>query len=414
MKLFIKFVLIHASMNTKPLVVLLSILLFVAVMASCEKILPNLPKDNELLDGPVEGLTHEQQKQFLDGDIAFNDEIFTVEKGLGAVFVATSCGSCHAGDGKGHPFTTLIRFTSALDSTGNTVLAQGPTQLQNRAIPGFLPEQLPKGVPFSKFTPPANTGLGFIELVSDADLLAMADPDDANGDGISGVPNWNKIPKYVQVRNRAVVKDGKYICRFGKKGSVYDLLQQTATAYNQDIGITSLFEPFDTYNGLEIDPEVSAKTVNDVVFYLQTLKAPIQRNASDPEVITGKSVFLQIGCESCHKQTLKTGYSAIKALDNKEFHPYTDLLLHDMGSGLDDGFTEGSALTSEWRTPPLWGLGLSANSQGGGIFLMHDGRAKSIEEAILLHGGEGTKSRDNFAQLSAQDKKAILKFLNSL
>ena len=401
-------------MKRKQILIVLFILSCIAIMASCEKILPPSPNDNELLDGPVEGLTYEQQKQFLDGDIAFNDEIFTVEKGLGAVFVATSCGSCHAGDGKGHPFSTLIRFTAALDSTGNTVLAQGPTQLQNRAIPGFMPETLPKGVPFSKFTPPASTGLGFLELVSDADLLAMADPDDANGDGISGIPNWNKIPHYVKVRNKAVVKDGKYITRFGKKGSVYDLLQQTATAYNQDIGITSLFEPFDTYNGLEIDPEVSSKTVNDVVFYLQTLKAPVQRGSDNPEVAAGKSVFLKAGCENCHKQNLKTGYSAIKALDNKEFHPYTDLLLHDMGIGLDDGFTEGSALTSEWRTPPLWGLGLSANSQGGGVFLMHDGRAKSVEEAIFLHGGEGTISKESYKQLSEKDKKAILKFLDSL
>lgn len=206
----------------------------------------------------------------------------------------------------------------------------------------------------------------------------------------------------------------KYITRFGKKANAYDLLQQTAMAYNQDIGITSSFEPIDVYTGLEIDPEVSSKTINDVVFYLKTLKAPIPRNSDNPEVKHGKNLFATIGCKSCHKQTLRTGFSSIEPLSNKEFHPYTDLLLHDMGPGLDDGYTEGSAKTSEWRTPALWGLGLSPNSQGGQFFLMHDGRAKSIEEAILMHGGEGAASKTNFQKLSEKDQQAIIKFLNSL
>lgn len=384
------------------------------ICISCEEFLPAQPPDEDLLDGPLEGLLTEQQAVFLDGDIAFNDEVFTPETGLGAIFVSTSCGSCHAGDGKGHPFTTLIRFTPEQDSTGNTVLEQGPTQLQNRAIPGYLPEKIPEGVPFSKFTPPAVTGLGFLDLVSDADLLAMADPDDSDGDGISGTVNWNSIPSYVEVRNNAVVKDGKYICRFGKKASVYDLLQQTATAYNQDIGITSLFEPIDVYTGFETDPEISSKTVHDVVFYLQTLKAPIQRMPNIPQVMAGKSIFTDLGCGGCHRPSLKTGFSSIEALSNKEFYPYTDLLLHDMGPGLDDGFTEGSAKTSEWRTPPLWGLGLSKNSQGGGYFLMHDGRAKSINEAILLHGGEGQNSKVAYIDLSEAERQKLISFLESL
>ncbi len=116
-----------------------------------------------------------------------------------------------------------------------------------------------------------------------------------------------------------------------KKEVVYDLLQQTATAYNQDIGITSLFEPIDVYSGLEIDPEVASKTVHDVVFYLKTLKAPIQRKPNDMQVMAGKNIFMDIGCDGCHKQTLKTGFSTIEAISNKEFHPYTDLLLHRYG-----------------------------------------------------------------------------------
>jgi CxxC motif-containing protein (DUF1111 family) len=191
-------------------------------------------------------------------------------------------------------------------------------------------------------------------------------------------------------------------------------LQQTVNAYNQDIGITSTFQPKDVYTGLDIEPEVADVTVHNVVFYLQTLKAPIQRHQNDAEVIKGDSLFIQTGCESCHKQTLKTDFSTIAPLSNKTFHPYTDLLLHDMGPGLDDGYTEGSATTAEWRTPPLWGLGLSPNSQGGKYFLLHDGRAKSIEEAIVLHGGEAQQSRNKFIQLSTQEKNNLLKFLASL
>jgi CxxC motif-containing protein (DUF1111 family) len=385
----------------------------VAFVQACSKLEPSAPADEDLLDGPVADLNYEQTQRFLAGDVAFNNEVFTPETGLGSVFVATSCGSCHAGDGKGHPFTTLTRFGQT-DSTGNHYLDRGGPQLQNRAIPGYLPEQIPAGATFSKFTPPANTGLGFIELVSDADILAMADPNDVDGDGISGIPNWNKVPAYVIPAANAVIQNGRYICRFGKKGATYNLLQQTVNAYNQDIGITSDFEPIDVYSHLPADPEVSANTVNNVVFYLQTLKAPLQRNANNAEVQKGKTIFLQSGCESCHNQTLKTGYSSIESLSYKEFHPYTDLLLHDMGNALDDGYTEGSAKTGEWKTPPLWGLGLSPNSQGGTFFLMHDGRAKNIEEAITLHGGEAAVSKGNFMQLSAEDKNALMKFLESL
>lgn len=132
----------------------------IAILQACTKLQPAAPADDELLDGPVEGLTYEQSRQFLAGDVAFNDEIFTTQNGLGSIFVATSCGNCHAGDGKGTPFTTLTRFGQT-DSTGNQFLHLGGPQLQNRALPGFTPEQLPAGATFSKFTPPANTGLGF-------------------------------------------------------------------------------------------------------------------------------------------------------------------------------------------------------------------------------------------------------------
>lgn len=389
--------------------------LFTAIVfiQACSKLEPASPADDELLDGPVQGLSYEQNRQFIAGDLAFNDEIFTSAKGLGSIFVATSCGSCHAGDGKGHPFTTLTRFGQT-DSTGNQFLHLGGPQLQNRALPGFTPEQIPAGATFSRFTPPANTGLGFLELVSDLDILSMADPYDLNADGISGVPNWIALPSFIAPFANAIPQNGRYIHRFGKKAAAYNLLHQTVNAYNQDIGITSTFLPKDVYSGLDIDPELPDKTVHDVVFYLQTLKVPIQRDQNNTEVILGKDLFIQAGCESCHKQSLKTGYSSIQPLSNKTFHPYTDLLLHDMGPGLDDGYTEGNAKTFEWRTPPLWGLGLSPNSQGGQYFLMHDGRAKTIEEAIQMHGGEASASKNKFNQMNESQRNAILKFLKSL
>lgn len=379
---------------------------------SCEKMLPPEPKADEVLDGPLEGLTTAELTKFLKGDVAFN-EVFTNETGLGSIFVATSCISCHAGDGKGHPFTSLIRFGQT-DTSGNQFLHLGGPQLQNRAIPGFTPEQIPAGATFAKYTPPAVTGLGFLAFVSDADIMAMADPDDIDDDGISGVPNWLKVPSYIVPNQNAITQNGKYIGRFGKKSAAYNLLHQTVNAYNQDIGIASLYSPMDVGNGLEIDPEISTQTLNDVVFYLQTLKAPIQRNQKDAEVIQGENIFKQINCGSCHKQTLKTSNSPIEALAFKEFKPYTDLLLHNVGNGLDDGYTEGNAETSEWKTPPLWGLGLSQNSQGGQYFLMHDGRAKSIEDAIIMHGGEAEKSKIQYQNLLQVDKNALLKFLNSL
>jgi CxxC motif-containing protein (DUF1111 family) len=398
----------------KKLCVIAVLILSTAIYVSCSKVLPGLPDDDQVLDGPLEGLTPEQKRMFLKGDVAFNDEVFTKETGLGPVFVATSCGTCHAGDGKGHPFSTLTRFGQS-DTLGNQFLNSGGPQLQHRAIPGFQPEAIPVGATFSNFTPPANTGLGFVDAVSDATLLALADEKDNDGDGISGRPNWINVPGYSFFRPSTIQRaDGKYIGRFGKKAAVYDLLQQTVNAYNQDVGINSTYEHYNTYNGQEADAEVSNQTVQDVVFYLQTLKAPIQRTPNDPDVQAGKQIFLNINCGKCHTPQLQTGNFPIAALANKTFFPFSDFLLHNMGPGLNDGYTEGTALPAEWRTPPLWGLGLSKNSQGGKYFLLHDGRAHSIEEAILLHGGEAQGSRNAFQQLTASDKAKLIKFLESL
>ena len=380
---------------------------------ACEALGPPEPEEYELLDGPVEGLTQAESRRFVAGDVAFNDQIFTIENGLGPIFTGTSCVSCHAGDGKGHPFVKFTRFGQSLPGI-NEYLDQGGPQLQNRAIPGYEPEILPAGAPHSDLVAPIVTGLGFLDAVTDADLIAMSDPDDLDGDGISGRVHWNYRPDYVSDRPDAISQDGKYISRFGKKAKMYDLLHQTADAYNQDIGITSYFEPYDTYSGDKFPAEIDRQTISDVVFYLKTLKAPIQRDQDNPDVTAGRQLFDQANCIACHKPTLTTGYSPIDAIAFKEFHPYTDLLLHDMGPDLDDGYTEGYALSSEWKTPPLWGIGLAKDSQGGQYYLLHDGRARSIEEAILYHGGEAENSKNHYVSLSQTEKNQLLKFIESL
>ncbi len=380
--------------------------------SSCEKSLPAGPAESEVLDGPISNLTASEQLQFVRGDEAFG-EVFTIEKGLGPIFVANQCSGCHPGDGKGSPFVGFLRFGQS-DTTGNHYLHLGGPQIQHKAIPGFLPEKLPAGVASTRLLAPAVTGLGFLDAVPDSELLKLADPTDVDQDGISGRPHWNVIPDYVPLRPDAESRQGRYITRFGKKGAVYDLLQQTANAYKEDMGITSLFEPMDPFSKQEVDPEVGGETIHDVVFYLKTLKAPIPRNQEDDEVDAGRMVFSEIGCDGCHTPTLRTGHSAIGALSQVEFYPYTDLLLHDMGPLLDDGYTEGFALSSEWRTPPLWGLGLSRDAQGGRYFLLHDGRAATIEDAILLHGGEAERVTERYRQLGETEKRNLITFLESL
>ena len=234
---------------------------------------------------------------------------------------------------------------------------RGAPQLQHRALPGYTPEEIPAGASSSKFTPPANTGDGYLDAVTDDDLLAMADPSDADGDGISGVPNRVAFKPYLTPRSGSKTNSGLFIGRFGKKAGAYNLLQQTAGAYNQDMGITSSYEPFDTYSGNKIEPEVTNQTVQDVVFYLRTLKAPVPRDAGNAEVTRGKELFMQANCGKCHMPELRTGASDIAALAFKTFYPYTDLLMHDMGSGLDDAIPKAQQKPPNGEHPRCGGSG---------------------------------------------------------
>lgn len=402
-------------------------------VAACGDVLvPGAPDDALLLDGPVEGLAGAQLSLHAVGDGEFGRR-FTPAAGLGPLFVATSCDGCHVGEGKGHPVFDLTRFGQLVNGRFDPMEAQGGPQVQNRAIAGYLAERVPGGVTaIARFTAPAVTGLGFLEAVDDTAILALADPLDANGDGVSGrVARIDSTDFLVDLvaqstvaggATPARVHNGAYIGRFGKKARVINLFQQTISAYAEDMGVTSDQLPRDLYNrqlGAQAvdnvaDPEVSSAVVSAVVFYLRTLRPPPRRGAADAEIIEGGRAFVQAGCASCHRTSMTTGRSDVAQLDRVAFAPFTDLLLHDMGAELNDGYTEGDAAPAEWRTAPLWGLGLAARSQGGSAHYLHDGRATTLRDAIRLHGGEGSRSRAAFDALPVAQQVRLLAYLESL
>jgi len=405
-------------MRKKTLFVISLLIGGIAAFTACSKLLPSMVNPEEGLCGPV-SLDNAQTVLFSTGNNAFFANR-TASTGLGPYFVATGCGSCHTSDNRGHPFTILTRFGQS-DTLGNTFLNEGAPQLGTFALPGFMPEAIPPGASSTKLIAPITAGVGFLEAVPDSEILNIAAANANNPDGVRGHPNWDTIPHFAIILNGSNSRaDGKWICRFGRKGAVYSILQQVANAYNRDMGVTSSYMPYNPYNYLDQTlqevsaPEVDNATFASVVFYCTALQTPEQRNATDSTVVYGSNLFNQIGCATCHRPTMTTGYSPIAALSYQTFAPFTDLLVHDMGPGLDDHYTEGTAQTSEWRTTPLWGLGLAPNVQGGTAYLMHDGRATSIQQAIELHGGEAAVSAQRFGALSASDQNALLTFLKSL
>ena len=384
--------------------------------------MPPAPADEEILAGTIPGLTPQQELEHLTGDANFG-QIFSKEDGLGPIFVQNSCANCHIGNGKGHPTTELTRFANVNGTVVDYLLTKGGPQLQQRAILGYTPEALPaEANVFSKRIAPAVMGLGYIAALDDQSILNNADPNDLNGDGISGRPNYVNPTDFFSPLPIHIPVAGQYIGRFGKKAEKVTIQDQVVFALKQDIGITSDFDMHDLFNPQNgantgdnvADPEVSASFVNSLVFYMRTLKAPPRRNADDADVKAGEQLFTQIGCASCHISTFTTPQSDISALSNQTFHPYSDFLLHDMGQLLDDNYPEGSASGFEWRTPPLWGLGLAKDSQGGQMFLLHDGRATTFEQVISFHGGEAASRRTAFNALNQDEKNKIIKFLESL
>jgi CxxC motif-containing protein (DUF1111 family) len=372
--------------------------------------------------------------------------------GLGPLFNNTSCEACHFGDGRGQPPADGVSFETMLfrASIPGTDPHGGPNpagifggQLQLLAIPGFFPEAAARvtyvdsggrfgdGTPYSLRVPrysfrgliaslpgnlltsprvaPVNFGLGLLEAIPEATIRSHADPNDADHDGISGHYN---IVYDATVQNYI-------IGRFGWKANVGTLLHQAAGAFNGDMGITTSYFAAENCKGeyfgcKDHAAEVDDNTVANVAFYTQTLGVPARRNLNDPSTQRGEFVFRSIGCDGCHLPTVMTGVlPGVPAVSNQKIHPYTDLLLHNMGAALADNRPDFLATGSEFRTPPLWGIGL-VQAVNGHTYFLHDGRARNLLEAVLWHGGEGRGARERFKSLAAVDRKALMAFLNSL
>lgn len=388
----------------------------------------------------------------------------TARDGLGPLFNNNACQNCHIKDGRGHPpaadaasaVSMLLRLSIAAGPGQEAQLQRHgviaePTyggQLQDMAIPGHAPEgrirlewqthlvtladgsevelRQPKlqlsdlgygplhpQTQFSLRIAPPMIGLGLLEAIADADLLALADPDDSNGDGISGRANqvWD------DARGQSVIG------RFGWKAGQPTLNQQNAHAFAGDMGLTTSLLPADDCTAAQAacqqmpnggSPEVSDNILASVLFYSRNLAVPQRRQVDAPQVLKGKALFHQAGCASCHTPKFITRADAAEPeLASQTIRPYSDLLLHDMGPGLADQRPEFLASGREWRTPPLWGIGLTQQVSGHTQFL-HDGRARNLLEAIFWHGGEAQAARDAVSHFSRDEREALLAFLNSL
>lgn len=390
------------------------------------------------------------------GDLTFNQTFVTapaiIHGGLGPIFNNTGCINCHHNDGIGLPTagdqqsSLLMRISlPGVDAHGGPVAVPGyGLQLQDKAVYGKLPEcsvnivyttqiitfadgaqielRAPTYTLSNLYTPIAGTyllsprlappmiGLGLLEAIPESEIIANADPNDANNDGIKGHANyvWDAITQTRQLG------------RFGWKANTASVLTQVATAFNQDMGVTSSVLPVESsygqsqYDGLHDDPEVPDSLLNAVKFYAQTLCVPARRNTTDATVKRGEALFISAKCVNCHKQTFTTAVDVSRPyMSNQVIHPYTDMLVHDMGPGLADNRPDYLAGGQEWRTAPLWGLGLYTTVNSPGYFL-HDGRARTITEAIMWHGGEAEGSKATFQNMNSTDRDALLKFLQSL
>ncbi|MCB9426545.1 MAG: c-type cytochrome [Flavobacteriales bacterium] len=399
---------------------------------------------------------------FFTGNSLFNQNWVTspasttARDGLGPMFNARSCSGCHFKDGRGRApkfdgelnHGLLLRLS--IPGTGTNGGGIGDPvykgQLQDQSIPdvetegGFRIEytnvevKYPDGTEVTLRKPKyhftnlkygaisssievsprvANQmiGLGLLEAVPESIILSFADENDTNSDGISGKANrvWD-------VASQATV-----LGRFGWKANQPSLRQQVAGAFLGDMGITSsLFPDENCPDGLDCStlpnggsPEISDENLDKVTLYSSTLAVPARRNHDAREVLEGKELFTKINCTACHIAKMQTGSHKISALENQTIRPYTDMLLHDMGDELADNRPDFLANGNEWRTQPLWGIGL-IQTVNGHTQLLHDGRARNIEEAILWHGGEARQSKEDFMNLSKEERVQLLTFVNSL
>lgn len=378
----------------------------------------------------------------------------TARDGLGPLFKANSCLSCHIGHGRGHPPLTdaepflsievklAVPAATAAQQAEAAKLGAAPEPVYGlhlqpfgiRDLPGegtshftYTPVtgQFQDGTPYTLQKPalhitglhygplaadtqfsarvaPPLPGMGLLADIPEAEILANADPDDHNGDGVSGRPNtvWD------------IAQQKNVLGRFGWKANQPSIAQQSADAFRNDIGITTHLFPAQPCSAAQTacqslpdggQPELPDDLLEKVVFHVAHQPAPTQRDADDPQVQYGRKLFQQAGCAACH----------IPAFPSLPQSPYTDLLLHDMGAELADNRPEFTASGSEWRTPPLWGIGLTEKVNGHTRFL-HDGRARNLLEAILWHGGEGATAKQHVLAMNPSDRDALLRFLNAL
>lgn len=380
----------------------------------------------------------------------------TARDGLGPFFNAHSCSTCHFKDGRGrapelngeidHGLLLRLSITGTTSTGANNPEPIYGGQLQDQSIadaatearfsvnytdkevvyadgssvmlrePNYIINNLAYGtidanLQISPRVAQQIIGLGLLEAVPEVTLLSYADELDTNNDGISGKPN------YVWDIDSQSLKLG----RFGWKANQPSIKQQVAGAFAGDLGITSsLFPDENCPTGVDCSqfenggtPEISDENLGKVTLYSSTLAVPARRNHDDQNILEGKELFNSINCVACHISKLESGSHAIPALENQKFTPYTDLLLHDMGSGLADNTPDFDANGNEWRTPPLWGIGL-IETVNGHTNLLHDGRARNIEEAILWHGGEAENSKNDFMNLTVLKRKQIIDFIKTL
>jgi CxxC motif-containing protein (DUF1111 family) len=440
------------------------------------------PFDRDAFSHASHGIGFEGESRFKVGNAIFRrlwvaaPSSTKASDGLGPLYNARGCQNCHLKDGRGRPplanwpdetaVSLFLRLSippeteeqkrllaaRRVNSIPDPVYGE---QLQNIAIQGHdgeghmhiayedVPVTLADGhvvtlrkptysivelkygplhpkVMLSPRIAPPMIGLGLVEAIPEADIRALADPDDADGDGISGRVNevWSLSEQRVMLG------------RFGWKAGEPTILDQSATAAAGDIGLSSPLVPKPSGDCTAaqrtclVAPngnseraggfELSREMLDLVTFYAQNLAVPERRGAGDASVLKGKALFHKAGCAACHQPSFTTGEAAGQPhLSGQLIWPYSDFLLHDMGEGLADGRPEGLADGREWRTAPLWGIGLT-ETVSGHTFLLHDGRARNVEEAILWHGGEAQAARDAYAALSAEERAALLAFVNSL
>lgn len=378
--------------------------------------------------------------------------------GLGPTFNANSCAACHFKDGRGAPpqregdefLGLLVRLSiPGTDAHGGPldepayggqfnhrailgVEAEGTSRVTYTELLGAFADGTPyslrapayhlenlafgplaAGTMMSPRTAQAMIGLGLLEAIDEATIVALADEDDADGDGISGRANYVWDPKAQATR----------LGRFGWKANQAGIEQQTSGAFLGDMGITSpLFPanncpPAQTTCAAQLDggsPEADQETIDQVTYYARLLAVPARRDAQDADVLHGKQLFGDAGCAGCHTPKLVTGeFPGLPEISHQTVFPYSDMLLHDMGEELADHRPDFLATGTEWRTAPLWGIGLVRVVNGHTNFL-HDGRARDVSEAILWHGGEATAAREAYRAMDSKERTSLLRFVESL